>query len=96
MLTYKVNNSEYQVSYKELKEWYETVRSYSDAEFVLKLPEIIHLTCMLCWFKEVPMDQVIGDEGIVHQLAHLLHIPNEPIINLVEIRNQFNNLCKLD
>lgn len=96
MITYIVNDSEYQVSYTELKKWYYTIRAYTDIEFATNLPEIIHFTCMLCWFKELPMDQVIGDEGIVHQLAHLLHIPNEPIIDLKEIRELFNTLCKLD
>jgi len=96
MMTYIVNDSQYQVSYQELRLHYFSIKNYTDVEFATNLPKILHLTCMICWFKEVPMDQVIGDEGIVHQLTHLLHIPEEPLIDLKEIRKQFNEICKLD
>ena len=32
---------------------------------------------------------VLSDEGLIHQLIHLMHIPDEPLINVIAIRSQF-------
>ena len=58
------------------------------AEFLRALPDAIHFACLVSWWKGFGQDAV-SDVGIVHQLVHLLTIPGEPMIDLVEIRDQF-------
>lgn len=64
-------------------------------EFMDRLPEAIHLACIISWFKELPTQQVLSDYGIIHQLAHLMHIPDEPQISKEEIFEQFKKDLKL-
>jgi len=83
------------VSYRELKTRYEEVVNYTNLQFKENIIKIAHLACIISYFKELPSECTIGDEGIVHQLIHLMDIPDEPLISLQEIREQFNTLLKL-
>ena len=83
------------VSYQELRGLYLNITEMSDNEFMSKIPEILHVACIIAWFKEIGRDATLSDVGIIHQLVHLLHIPDEPTIVLSEIRNQFNTLLEL-
>lgn len=94
-MTYSVGNNKYYLSYNNLQERYLEVVNYTDEQFKTNIIEILHLACIISYFKELPAECTISDEGIIHQLVHLMHIPNEPLIDLTEIRNQFNTLLKL-
>lgn len=83
------------VSYQELRDLYIDITEMSDDEFMSKISEILHAACIIAWFKELGSDATISDVGIIHQLVHLLHIPDEPTIILSEIREQFNALLEL-
>lgn len=63
----------YGISYSELKDHYLRFIRMNDKEFMAALPEVIHFACITCWLKEVGDEASIGEQGIVHELAHLLH-----------------------
>lgn len=94
-MIYLVGEKQYQLSYVDIRERYLQVVNYTDVEFISNIIEILHLACIISYFKELPAECTISDEGIIHQLVHLMHIPSEPLIDLTEIRNQFNTLLKL-
>lgn len=94
-MEYLVEGKKYNLSYSELKDNYNVICLMGDSEFMNSLPEILHLACVICYLKEIPTYVCLSDEGIIHQLVHLLHIPDDPIIDLVEIRKLFENQLKL-
>lgn len=85
----------YTYSYTEMREHYQRVIAMTDEEFKESLPEINHLTCAICFFKEIKADRLLRDDGIIHQLAHLMHIADEPILNIQIIRNLWKTECEL-
>lgn len=88
------NGIKYSWSYKELRDRYNEVLDWGDDNFMNRLPEILHLACIICFIKETPVEHSLGDEGVVHQIAHLIHIPEEyPDISLV--RETFKIVCEL-
>lgn len=95
-LDYNLDGSLYNFSYSELKESFAKYSNMSDSEFMENLPEIIHFACYVAWIKEIGMNAALSDKGIVHELVHLLAIPDEPLVDLEEIRNSFNTLLRLD
>ncbi len=92
---YLVNDRKYGVSYSDLRERHISCCAMTDAEFVGKLPEVLHLACIIAWFKELPTDHVLSDEGVIHQLVHLLHIPSCELVVLADVRKQFAEDLKL-
>lgn len=94
-MDYIVEGITFGISYKEIKELHEKHCSMSDEEFIKNLPSAIHLACIICFFKEIPTSVCLSDTGIVHELAHLIHIPDEPVASLKEIRELFKNQLKL-
>lgn len=85
----------FDLSYKELRTKYEEFVSLPDDEFRNRLPEAIHLACFICWVKEVPTQHCLGDYGVIHMLAHVLHIPNDVKGEWQELRENFKNTLKL-
>lgn len=94
-MDYILKNKEFSLSYQELRREVVRMSLMSDNEFMDNLPKAIHLACIVCWLKEKKSSDVLSDIGIIHQLAHLLHIPNEPLINIQNIREQFYNELNL-
>lgn len=94
-MEYYVNGKKYTVSYKELKRLYLEFSEMGNKEFLENLKEAAHLACIIGFFKELPNEHTLSDQGIVHQLIHLLTDPDEPTNNLGEIRRQFNEILKL-
>lgn len=51
-------------------------KELTNSEFILNLPEIIHTYCFISYLalKQncVSVDDVLGDEGVIHDLSHLL------------------------
>jgi len=88
-MEYRVNGKHYVISYSELKESHSKVCAYSDSEFLSNLAEVLHIATIICFFKETPSYVCLADDGIIHQLVHLFHLPNDTILELVEIRNLF-------
>lgn len=93
-MEYLINQKKYSFSYKEVKQKYEEFCSLSDEEFMERIGEALHLACFISYLKELDNEQTIGDEGVVHQLTHLLTL-FDPIICLKGIREQFKTLLEL-
>lgn len=81
-------------SYRELQAELLKVQSYTDEEFMTNLPTILHLACFVSWVKELPNSMTLADEGIIHELVHLLD-PTAESSDLSELRKQFNEVLKL-
>lgn len=94
-MEYTINNKRYSVSKSELQKEYQKVVAYNDTEFLENITRIVHLACIISFYKDLPNIETLSDEGIVHQLIHLIDIPNEPLINLQEIRELFNKTMEL-
>lgn len=94
-MEYVTNGKHYVFSYTEMTGLYWKFVNYTDSEFLQNLPDILHFSCIVSYFKELGVEATVGDEGIVHQLVHLLCIPDEPVIELDKIREQFKNLMRL-
>lgn len=60
----------------------------SDAEFMSSLPDVLHFACIAAFIKEMGRE-VLSDEGVIHQLVHLMSITDEPLIDLRAVRRQF-------
>jgi hypothetical protein len=61
----------------------------SDEEFMMNIPSALHLACVICFLKEIPGYVCLSDVGIIHELTHLLHIPDSPTSDLKGIRELF-------
>lgn len=88
-MDYHVNGKTYVLRYQDLRQEYLRHCAMSDKEFVANLPSALHLACIICYLKETPTHLCLSDEGIIHQLTHLLHIGDCPLIRLRPIRAQF-------
>ena len=96
-MNYTQGNREYHLDYQSLKNDFNRISSLNDEQFLENLPNILHLTVFVCWFKGLSSNVVLADDGIVHQLVHLLTLRDEPLImgNLKEIRQLFNEQIAL-
>lgn len=94
-MEYLVEGKKYNLSYSDLREKYNLFSSLSLAEFLERLPEVLHLTCIISYLKEVPSYHTLSDTGLIHELVHLLDIKNEPLIDAQKIKEQFEKEMKL-
>ena len=94
-MEYLVEGKKYHISYQDLKEQYILFCKMSDIEFRSNLPSIIHFACVVCYLKEMPIYLCLSDEGIIHQLAHLIDIPDCKLIQIKQIRRLFKLHLKL-
>lgn len=94
-MEYLIEDKKYNLSYTDLRERYNIISNLSLAEFLKKLPEILHLTCIISFLKEVPSYNTLSDTGLIHELVHLLHIGDEPLVDAEKIRQKFIDEMKL-
>lgn len=92
-MTYLEEDRKFVVSYQELREKYLEFVNMTDEEFLSSLPKASHLACIICYFKEVPSYNCIGDTGIIHELIHLMD--EGTTTGLEDIRELFNEQLKL-
>lgn len=62
----------YVISYSSLREDYRRYVAMSDDEFKRNLVQVLHFACVTCWLKEAKAQHVLADNGIIHELVHLL------------------------
>ena len=71
----------------------------SDAHILKNLPSIIHQYCWLSWIalksEMISIDEVLGDEGVMHELIHLLD-PDSEIQTKEDIRKVKKLLKKIE
>lgn len=92
-MEYIVDDKKYLLSYQELKNKYHEFCQMNDDEFVKNIPAALHLACVILYLKEEPSYCVLCDRGIIHELVHLLHIPDDA--DLRHTRKMFELWLKL-
>lgn len=92
-IPYTLENKTFKLSYSELRAEYKKFCAMSDSDFMDNLKDALHLSCIICYLKEVPAYVCLSDVGIVHQLVHLLD--TEPMVELAEVRREFEEVLKL-
>jgi len=102
MITYLVDGAQYTLSYSSLREDWLKFTMMSDDDFMENLVPILHFACIVCYLKEVPGYIALSDQGVVHELVHLLHYgsgfdaPDATFdLRLERIRDTFNRWCCL-
>jgi len=93
-IEYNVDNSTYILRYRELKDQHYQFCIMTDAEFLQNVPGAAHLACIIGWMKELSLDDLVGDHGIIHELIHIID-HNAELPYLPEIRAKFESLLKL-
>lgn len=94
-MEYIIENRKYILSYQQLREDYYKFCQMSDEEFMKNLPAAAHLACVICYLKEVPGYVALCDVGIIHELIHLIHIPEGNTTSLRDIRKLFEERLRL-
>lgn len=94
-LEYRVGDKTYALSYKELRDKYVEFISIKDREFKERLPEALHLACIISYLKEIPNNCLVADDGLLHLIAHQLHIPDDTTHEFREMRRLFKKLLAL-
>ncbi len=89
MIEYLLEDKKYVLSYQDLREEYIRICEMTDEEFLKNLPAAAHIACVICYLKEIPTYLALCDIGIVHELIHLMHIPEGNTTSLKEIRDLF-------
>lgn len=93
-MEYLVNGVKYNLSYQELKDYYTEICGYNRQTFKTNIPKILHVACIICYLKEIPTHDCLSDEGIIHQLVHILD-NSYTEFDLTNIINNFKQQCKL-
>lgn len=96
MITYLVGDKKYVFSYSELKEEYLKHLDMTDEEFLKNLPSALHIASFICFVKEIPTYICLADDGIIHELIHLLQHGADELIVLKDIRKLFEKQLKLN
>lgn len=90
--TYKAGDKEYVYDPDLLSFYYKKFISLDDKEFLDKIPDALHFACYVCWLKEIESENCLADNGIIHELVHLLK-PNDYILkDLPVIRKKFKEI----
>ena len=89
---YKVGNTDYVFDKKNLKRLYTKYINYSDQEFVDNAIDILHFTCYVSWLKEIDTDTLLADDGLIHELVHLLKQGTQIYVNIETLRKKFDEL----
>lgn len=100
-MEYLIDNKKYTLSYEELKIDYQKFVSMTNKEFFSNIPSILHFICIVSYLKELPTSILLNDEGLIHQLVHMLDesTSKDPIIDNPsvrrKIRQNFKIICAL-
>ncbi len=72
----------------------------SDSKFLRHLPRIAHQICWISWMAAnsgmVGIDDILGDEGILHEIIHLIDPSTRDITNLQLIKDKVAKLEDLN
>lgn len=72
------SGTKYVLNYPELKEDYLRYKAMTDVEFVENLIPALHFVCVVSYFKGTPGYVMFNDEGLIHQMVHLLDAKTRP------------------
>jgi len=85
----------YHFSYTELKDEYKRLSGLSDNKFFTNLSKLLHFTIFVSYLKEIPADCLLSDDGIIHELVHLLNKETRDDVNKKRLRENWNKILKL-
>jgi hypothetical protein len=96
-LEYLVEGTKYILHYSDLKEDYLRYKGMTDKQFLKSLVPALHFVCIVSYLKEAPAYVLLSDEGLIHQMVHLLDKNTKSTVlpKLKEIREQFDLRCAL-
>ncbi len=96
-MEYIVDNSHFYLHYQELRDDYYHFINLTDAEFMLPqtLIKALHFACVVLYLKEAGPEMTVSDKAIIHELVHLLDIPDESLVDLSTIRKLFKEVLYL-
>ncbi len=92
-MEYLVDGSKFNFRYSEVKDAYEIYVTCKDTKFIKELVKVLHLSCFICYFKEIPTYVCLSDKGLIHELVHMLE--SKEYHDLHRIRKLFEQVCKL-
>lgn len=87
---YKVGNKKYLYDPDSLKYCFNIYKNYTDEEFLENISSVLHYAVYVCWVKEIPTDECLADDGIIHELVHLLSENTAKYTDLKKVRKKFN------
>lgn len=74
-------------------------KDLTDYEFMFQLPKILHTACYLCMIgyfsKRVHPINILGDNGILHELIHLLNGTDITTRRIRRVRGKFMQLQQI-
>lgn len=87
---YKINNKNFLFDYKTVKKEYNRFKEMDDKSFLINIVDALHFACYVSWIKNTPTKETLSDQGLIHQLVHLLKESTADCVNLKELRVLFN------
>lgn len=96
-MEYLVEGTKYVLNYPELKEDFDRYHAMTDAQFLKSLVPALHFICVVSYLKGTPGYILTSDEGLIHQMVHLLdkNTRETAMRSLRGIREQFDIWCRL-
>lgn len=94
-IEYLVDGKRYVLNYQELCEKYHEFVGLTDRQFRERLPEALHLACIISYLKGINASNLVSDQGVIHLIVHQLHIPDDTTSEFREMRRQFKLFLKL-
>lgn len=89
---YLVGQKTYNYDYQSTRLYYVEVVNFTDEEFIENTKEILHFSCFLSYVMNLDNEDTISDDGIIHELIHLLCPGTKKFVDLDKVRKKFNNL----
>ena len=77
---------------KHLQYLFYTFVEMDDEEFIENIEEILHFAVYVVYLKDIPTKDVMCDEGLIHELVHLLKKSTRHEVDLDKLRDNFNKL----
>lgn len=93
-MEYRSGSGHYILSYHELKDDYVRFCRMSDKTFMKNIISALHFACITGYLKELG-NESLSDEGIVHELVHLLPGSSGTTTSLRDVRKLFRRTLKL-
>lgn len=72
MIPYQLGDRDFDFSYRKAREAHLKFVDMTDEKFLEKLPQALHLAVFICWVKEAHAQACLRDDGLIHELVHLL------------------------
>lgn len=89
---YRLGDKTYNYDPALLMDTYLRICNYTDDEFLNNLGKILHYSAFMSFVLKLDNKETLSDEGIIHQLIHLLNENTKSYTNLADVREKFEDL----